>query len=129
MVFDACAWVEYALGTAKSQTVADLLDSASEALTPASVVAELKESLPRHGIGSRTIFQIIRYIESRTIVVGIDAAVAERAGQINFERKKTVRDWGMLDSLVYSVALIRNARILTGDPHFKRLGNVVYIGP
>ena len=128
IVFDAYAWVEYALDSPKAETVAELLESASEAITPASVLAELKESMLRHGIKAQIIDKILTYVKSRTTVVGIDTTVAELAGNLNFLRKKKTKDWGMLDSFVYATSRLYNGKVLTGDPHFKHLKKVIYIG-
>jgi predicted nucleic acid-binding protein len=128
IVFDACAWVEYALDSPKADKVAELLESASEAITPASVLAELKESMLRQGIKTRIIKKILTYAKSRTTVVGIDSTVAELAGELNFVRKRTTKDWGMLDSFVYATSKLYNGKVLTGDPHFKRLKKLIYIG-
>jgi uncharacterized protein with PIN domain len=128
IIFDAYAWVEYALDSPKAERVAELLEGASEAITPASVLAELKESMLRHGIRARVMNRILTYIKSRTIVVGIDSAVAELAGEMNFTQKKAVRNWGMLDSFVYATAKLFRGIVLTGDPHFKQLKDVIYIG-
>jgi hypothetical protein len=108
--------------------VAELLENASEAITPASVLAELKESKLRHGIKGGIIKKILTYFKSRTTVVGIDSTVAELAGKVNFSRKRTVKDWGMLDSFVYATSKLYRGTVLTGDPHFKHLKNVIYIG-
>jgi uncharacterized protein with PIN domain len=128
IIFDAYAWVEYALDSAKAERVAELLESASEAVTPASVLAELKESMLRQGIRVPVMNRILTYIKSRTTVVGIDSTVAELAGEINFTQKKAIKNWGMLDSFVYAMAKVRRGIVLTGDPHFKQLKNVIYIG-
>jgi uncharacterized protein with PIN domain len=128
IVFDAYAWVEYALDTPKAEQVAELLESASEAVTPASVLAELKESMLRHEISMLVINRILRYIESRTMVIRIDPTVAELAGEMNFTQKRVIKNWGMLDSFVYATAKLCNGAVLTGDPHFKHLKKVIYIG-
>jgi predicted nucleic acid-binding protein len=128
IVFDAYAWVEYALDSPKADKVAELLENASEAITPASVLAELKESMLRHGIKTRIIKKIITYVKSLTTVVGIDSTVAELAGKLNFVHKRTTKDWGILDSFVYATSKPYNGKVLTGDPHFKRLRKVNYIG-
>lgn len=128
IVFDAYAWVEYALDSPKAERVAELLESASEAITPASVLAELKESMLRQGIRAPVMNRILTYIKSRTTVVGIDSTVAELAGAINFTQKMAIKNWGMLDSFVYATAKVWGGTVLTGDPHFKQLKNVVYIG-
>jgi len=128
IVFDAYAWVEYALDSPKAEKVAELLESASEAITPASVLAELKESMLRHGIKTDIIKRILTYAKSRTTVVGIDSTVAELAGKLNFLHKRTTKGWGMLDSFVYATSRLYNGKVLTGDPHFKRLKKAIYIG-
>jgi uncharacterized protein with PIN domain len=128
VIFDAYAWVEYALDSSKAEKVAELLEKATEAITPASVLAELKESMLRQGIRSSVMNRIFAYIKSRTTLVEIDSTVAELAGEINFTQKRTIKDWGMMDSFVYATARVRRGKVLTGDPHFKDLRDVVYIG-
>ena len=128
VIFDAYAWVEYALDGPKAETVTQLLESASEAITPASVLAELKESMLKQGIRAPVMNHILTYIKSRTTVVGIDSTIAELAGEINFNQKRTIKNWGMLDSFVYAATKLRRGTVLTGDPHFKQLRDVIYIG-
>ncbi len=128
IIFDAHAWFEYTLDSPKAERVADLLQSASEAITPASVLAELKESMLRQGIRASVLNRILAYIKSRTTIVVIDSTVAELAGEINFAQKRIMKNWGMLDSFVYATAKVRHGRVLTGDPHFKQLKDVIYIG-
>jgi uncharacterized protein with PIN domain len=128
VIFDTYAWVEYALDSPKAERVAQLLESASEAITPASVLAELKESMLRQGIRAPVMHQILTYIKNRTTIAAIDPTLAELAGEMNFTQKKTIKNWGMLDSFVYATAKLRRGTVLTGDPHFKQLKDVIYIG-
>jgi predicted nucleic acid-binding protein len=128
IVFDAYAWVEYALDGPKADLVAEKLSMAQQALTPATVIGELKEAMLKHNIPRQKISAILNYIKNRGTIVNIDADIAEKAGEINFKHKKQVKDWGMLDSLVYATAIIKKAQVITGDPHFRNLPNVIYIG-
>lgn len=131
IVFDAYAWVEYAVDGPMAEIVKRHLDAAEEVLTPASAIAELKESMLRHGEKKEVISEVISFVKSRSSVVEIDASFAELAGEINFLHKKKIKDWGMLDSMVFAVSKSpnwKNSRILTGDPHFKKFSNVLYIG-
>jgi hypothetical protein len=128
IIFDAYAWVEYALDGANAGIVKDKLDLAEEAFTPASVIAELKEIMLRHGVEGETISHVIDFIKARTLVVDIDSDISELSGDINFRNKKTIRDWGMLDSMVLAVSRTKRGSILTGDPHFKHLSKVIFIG-
>jgi len=35
--------------------------------------------------------------------------------------KKKVRGWGLADSTIYPTGLVKKARIVTGDEHFKNM--------
>ena len=59
--------------------------------------------------------------------IDIDIKTTTIAGKINFERKKSIADWGMIDSLVLSSALVNDLKILTGDNHFEDLPNVIML--
>lgn len=128
VVFDAYAWVEYALDTTQAQIVKELLENSKEAYTPASVIAELKESMLKNRVEANIMSQIINFIRGRSLVVEIDSVIAELAGEINFDHKRKIKDWGMLDSFVYAVSISKKGSVLTGDPHFKGLRDVIFFG-
>ena len=129
LVFDTFAWVDYLAGGNNAKRVAELLDDAaySKKFTPATAVAELTEKLLREGVDKSKIDQVIKFIASKTIVYPCDQLVAHRAGEINFTQKKKVKDWGMLDSLNYAVASVLHCLFVTGDPHFKRFQNIIFL--
>jgi predicted nucleic acid-binding protein len=113
------AWVDYVAGGAAAKKVADLLDNPTGKLvTPATAVTELTERLLREGIEPNKIQQVIKFIGSKTEIYPCDEEVAYRAGELNFNQKKKVKDWGMLDSLNYAVAKMLHCIFVTGDPHF-----------
>lgn len=128
IIFDAHAWVEYALDGHNAQLIAEKLSSAQQNFTPATVIGELKEAMLRHNIPRQKISAIIQYIKNKSTIVDINAEIAEKAGEINFKNKKRIKDWGMLDSIVYAVVATKKGKVITGDPHFKNLRNVIYIG-
>jgi predicted nucleic acid-binding protein len=41
--------------------------------------------------------------------------------------KKEIDGWGLADSIVYATALLKKAEVVTGDEHFKKLKNVLFI--
>jgi hypothetical protein len=43
--------------------------------------------------------------------------------------KKRIRGWPVADSIIYATARSRSAQVVTGDPHFKGLDDVVFLGP
>lgn len=127
IIFDAYAWVEYAVDGPYASRVSRILADHEDIYTPATVVAELRDSMLKKGIPNTSIHQIIRFTEAKSRIVDINFEIAQLAGEINFQQKKTVKGWGMLDSFVYAVAKSRGGRVLTGDSHFKHLEDVIYL--
>lgn len=118
-VFDTHAWIDYLAGDKGAKKVAELLDRpAGKLVTPATAIAELTERLLREEIEQSKIHHVIKFIGSKTEIYPCDEQVARRAGELNFDQKKKVKGWGMLDSLNYAVASVLHCIFVTGDPHF-----------
>ncbi len=43
------------------------------------------------------------------------------AGEIDVERRKIMRGWGLSDSIILATARKENAKVITGDKHFADL--------
>jgi predicted nucleic acid-binding protein len=54
----------------------------------------------------------------------LDQKICILAGKLSFQRKRLIKGWGMIDSLILATALVSNLKILTGEKHFKDLPNV-----
>ncbi len=67
------------------------------------------------------------FIESATEIVTLDTALAVSAGETDFVMKKRIRGWPIADSVIYATAKTRAAEVVTGDPHFKGLEDVIFI--
>jgi len=67
------------------------------------------------------------YIESVTDTVALTSTLAMQAGETDFLMKKRVKDWPLADSIIYATARSRSAQLVTGDPHFESLEDVVFI--
>jgi predicted nucleic acid-binding protein len=117
IVLDSFAWIEYFNGTSAGEKVQSFLDN-GVAVTPAIVVAELAEKYRRlnREFGSKYDF-----VRARTSIIPLEEELARAAGELNFERKKRVKGWGMADSIVLATARRSGSKIVTGDPHFKDL--------
>jgi predicted nucleic acid-binding protein len=117
VVLDSFAWIEYFDGTSAGEKVQNFLEN-ERVVTPAIVVAELSEKYKRlnREFGSKYDF-----LRARTSIVPLEEGLARVAGEINFERKKRVKGWGMADSMILATARRSGSKIVTGDPHFKDL--------
>jgi predicted nucleic acid-binding protein len=117
VVLDSFAWIEYFNGTSAGEKVQTFLETGG-VLTPAIVVAELSE---KHKRLNREFGPKYDFVKARTSVVPLEEELARVAGELNFERKKRVKGWGMADSIVLATARRSKSMIVTGDPHFKDL--------
>ena len=117
VVLDTFAWIEYFNGTSAGEKVQNFLETGL-AVTPAIVVAELSE---KHKRLNREFGPKYDFVKARTSIVPLEEELARVAGELNFERKKRVKGWGMADSIVLATARRSGSRIVTGDPHFRDL--------
>ncbi len=124
VVLDSFAWLEYLLGTCLGERVRSWIDERSS-LTPSVVLAELSEKHQRLRVDFG---QALKLIGLKSRVVSLDAEIGVLAGRLNFERKKRVRGWGMIDSMILATARTHGLKVVTGDPHFKDLkGEVIML--
>jgi len=96
-VIDSYAWIEYFKGTDAGRLAKNYIEG-KEAATSGISVAELKEKYLREGW--RYFDADLLFITSVTTIIPVGKEVAVSAGEVNFERKRNVRDWGMSDSIV-----------------------------
>ncbi len=129
-MIDTYAWVEYLLGSRVGQAARKYIEG-SGAITPSVVLAELKKwYLKELESGRRTEREMrahLSFVESRTRVVPLDAQLAMKAGETDFLMKKRIKGWPIVDSIVYATATAQASKVVTGDPHFKQLEEVVYL--
>jgi len=130
-VIDTYAWVEYLLGSEAGERAKQYIEGGS-AMTPSVVIAELRKwylrEIEAKRLTERDMSVHLAFVESRTNVVPLDTSLALRAGEADFLMKKRVKGWPLADSIILATANSKSAGIVTGDPHFRRLEEVVYIG-
>jgi len=130
-VIDTFAWVEYLLGSRTGARAKERIES-SGTMTPAVVILELTEwYLKEIEAGRRReaeMHQQLSFVETSSEVVPLDASLAKRAGELDFLMKKRIKGWPLADSIIYATAKARSAEVVTGDPHFKGLDDVFFLG-
>ena len=121
MLLDTSAWIELFQGTDNSAIVKNILET-GENFTSAITFAEIVYWCSRNGLDDK-ISSYLDGIKNGSTILGLSEAIAISAGKLNYERKKTVKNWGMIDSLILATSLIYDLKILTKDSHFKDLEN------
>jgi len=64
---------------------------------------------------------------SRSSIVDLNLQIAKNAAVINQKMRKIKRHWGLADSIIYATAKLYEAKVVTGDEHFRNLPITVFI--
>jgi len=131
MVFDSYAWVEYFMGSKRGAVAKEYLEG-GEIVTPDIVLAEVARKYVREGIDAREIGGRLYFISSHSEVEGVDAdlglAAAEAWRELEIRaRKGKLRTPSLTDGIVLALARKHEAKVLTGDEHFKGLKEAIML--
>ena len=123
IVFDTYAWIEYFLGSKKGENVKSILEE-DNILTPSLVLVELSVKSAKEGWDFE---KHLEFIKSKSLIVGINGEIIKQAGGFYVAMRKKNPSFGLIDALIFLVAKEHQAKIITGDPHFKNLENVEFL--
>ncbi len=130
-VMDTYAWVEYLLGSKVGDKAKTYVEG-GRAITPSIVLAELRKWYLKEietGRRSEREMQVhFAFVESKTQIIPLDAGLALKAGETDFLMKKRIRNWPLADSVIYATAKSGGSQVISGDPHFRGIDDVIFIG-
>jgi predicted nucleic acid-binding protein len=124
-VIDSYAWIEYLEGSTEGARVRDLLQPPAEAYTPTPVVAEVTSKAVRRGRDASVAWLALR---GSSIIVPLDGETARAAGSLHAQYRRKVSGFAMTDAVVLTLARKLDAKIVTGDPHFRGMRGVEFLG-
>jgi len=125
MIIDTYALVELLKNTEKGKKVANIL-LRERCYTCITSLAEIAEWAIKNNLEDK-LEKYISDIKIASTILYLNERIAMLAGRVNCERKRMVKNWGMMDSFITALANLANLKILTGDKHFKDLSNVVML--
>lgn len=117
LVLDTWAWVEYWKGNDK---VRDYVEGAETKITSMITIAELERF---YGVDKHRMDLMIAKIRSRSLLVPVDLDIARAAGSV----RRSMKDGGIADAIIYATALRHRAKVVTGDPHFREMVDVIFV--
>ncbi|MBN2517681.1 MAG: type II toxin-antitoxin system VapC family toxin [Candidatus Altiarchaeota archaeon] len=127
-LFDSYAWVEYLSGSKAGRSVSELVESGKDIYTPTIVVAELKRKFLRESKDKNKgkVEDMLRFIKLNSLIVDLDLDTAEKAAEI-VDEMSSKKGFGLADGIVLATARRLNAKVVTGDEHFRGLKDIVFI--
>ncbi len=132
IVVDSYAWIELFLGSPMGSRVQELFESAEDAFTPDSVLAELSRKYFREGVSEKMVRERLVAVQGASHVVTINPDLAVHASRAYLElveraKKRRLRSPSLFDGLVLGAARLKDAKVVTADPHFKDLPETIWI--
>lgn len=122
MLLDTSAWIEFFKGSEKGKQVGKILES-EENFTSIVTFAEVTNWSLRNNLEGK-INSYINGIRKGSETIDLDEKMMILAGRLNYERKKSAKEWGMMDSFILATSLLYDLKILTKDSQFEDLDNV-----
>jgi predicted nucleic acid-binding protein len=125
-VIDSYAWIEYFMGTKAGEKAKPIIESSEEKITPTICLAEVYAKTLK--VESQELAEKQRiFIKEKSALATLDESIAVESAKIQTKMKTEIVGWGLADSIIYATALLRKAEVITGDEHFKKLKNVLFI--
>jgi predicted nucleic acid-binding protein len=125
-VIDSYAWIEYFMGTKTGEKAKAIIENHEEKITPSICLAEVYAKTLK--VENQEIAEKQRaFIKEKSSLAPLDESIAVESAKVNVRIKKEIDGWGLADSIVYATAIVKKAEVVTGDEHFRKLKNVVFI--
>ena len=126
MFIDSFAWIEYFMGTERGRKVKKIIDTKEITYTSPTVIAEIFSKSVRTD-GQDKAGERADFIVDRCVFIQTDENIAVEAGRLHGEMKPKIKDFGLADAFILASARSKGAKVVTGDPHFKDLDDVVFL--
>jgi len=132
IVFDSYAWIEYFVGSDKGRTAREYLNT-EEVVTPSIVLAEIARKYLREGVEQKDVVKRLNFISANSTIIEINVELSLAAAKAYLELSKKakveqLRKPSLTDGIILASARALEAKIVTGNEHFKGLTDIIYIG-
>lgn len=123
-LIDSYAWIEYLNGSKLGEFVDNILKKREDIYTLGICVSEVVSKVKREKQNADLAYNAII---SNSRVVDVTSEIAKEAGLFHAEIKQKIKNFGIVDAIIYVSARKLGAKVLTGDEHFRGLKEAVII--
>ena len=122
-LIDSTGWIEYLTESKLAGKYARHIESCKpdRNITPSIVIYEVYKKMMTLW-SEEEVITAIAHIDNYTTVVDIDIRAAVKGAETSLEEKLP-----MADALIYGIATMHGAKLVTSDSHFKGMENVIFI--
>ncbi|MEK6873554.1 MAG: PIN domain-containing protein [Nanoarchaeota archaeon] len=115
---DSSIWLEYF----HNRKYSNIIESKEVILLSILSIFEIKRKLIKEKYEKNKITRAIEFIKKRSLIIPINEEISEKAAEISAEKNLPA-----IDSLIYSSAILNNAKLFTQDNDFNGLKEVVLL--
>lgn len=124
-VIDAYGWIEYFISSKKGEKVKEIIENKNNEiftsiLTLSEVISKTKKEARDYEIAYESILNLSK-------IYNINEEFCKEIGLLYREIRSKIKDFGIIDTFVLLTAKKLNAKIITGDPHFKDFKETIMI--
>ncbi len=119
---DSWALIDFMQKGPHWETVRRYLVSSEEIVVTPLLVSELYYRIEEKE-DEATALEAVRFVRERTRICELSVETAVAAGKTHLKEKLP-----LVDAFTLAVARKENAKVLTGDPHFKKIKEVIFLG-
>lgn len=123
-IIDDYAWAEYLEGSKLGENVREVILGEDEIFSLSLTIAEVISKVKRKKGNFEIAFNAIK---SNSKIVEISPEIAKKAGLFHAEIREKIKNFGLVDALILILARKLNAKILTGDEHFREFKEAIFI--
>jgi predicted nucleic acid-binding protein len=125
-IIDTYAWIEYINGSNKALILKRLFQNPNNKfITMECCIAELAGFSLKKNLNFEKIFELVK---TNSIILPVLTKNWIEAAKIRSELRKKIQHFGLIDAILVSKQKELKSKVISGDPHFKTLKNIVYIG-
>lgn len=123
-IIDSYAWIEYLGGSLAGEKVKKFFEGSNDIFSLNLSIAEVVSRVKRVNGDVELAYKALT---SNSKVIEITPMISKKAGLFHAEIRKKIKDFGLVDSLMFILAKELDAKIVTGDEHFKGFKEAILI--
>lgn len=124
-ILDAHAWIEYLIGSEKGEKINKIIeDPNNNIFTSLITLSEIISITKRENRDYEQAYKHMLYLSKLT---GLSPEFSMEVGLLHADIKKRIKDFGLADTFVLAAARKLNAKVITGDKHFKGIKEAIII--
>lgn len=123
-IIDTYAWIEYFIGSTQGKEVEKYLTDRQKTITMECCLGEVYAYCLKNGYDFSSLKDTII---SRSVIHPVLREHWIKAAKIRYESRKKIKHFGMIDAILVAKQQELNCKIISGDPHFRTMKDVVFL--